>query len=97
MPQEDPALRSYRRFLVAFTLVAGLIATTVGAVLLWNGHVFPAFLCVCVVAWLVLIAHGYRQDQAERERRERGEGTGDPEEEGGAGASRPGGRTSDGG
>ncbi len=77
MAPEDPALKSYRRFLVVFVLVAGLIATTIGAVLVWKAKFFPAFLCVCVVAWLVLVAYGYRQDEEERGR---AAGGGEPEE-----------------
>lgn len=63
---EDPALRRYRRFLVAFVLVAAVAAAVVGAVVLARGRVFHALLALAVVAFLVLVARGYRTDERER-------------------------------
>ncbi|MHC4550290.1 MAG: hypothetical protein ACYTEZ_16085 [Planctomycetota bacterium] len=63
---EDPGLSAYRRFLVAFVLVGALAAAVVGAVLLWRGRGFPAFLALCCVGFFALLAHGYRQDAEER-------------------------------
>ncbi|MGH7162394.1 MAG: hypothetical protein ACREID_02835 [Planctomycetota bacterium] len=66
MPGEDPALRKYRRFLLTLCVVAGLAAAVVGATMLARGRVFQAFLALCVVAYLLLLVRGYRQDERER-------------------------------
>ncbi len=66
---EDPSLRGYRRVVTAFVLVGALVAATVGGWCVWTGRVFPAFLALCVIGFLVLVAHGYRQDEDERNRR----------------------------
>ena len=59
---ETPGLAAYRRFLVVFGLVAVMLATTVGIVLLIKGKGFFAFLALCVVAFITLVIHGYRQE-----------------------------------
>jgi cobalamin synthase len=66
---EDPSLRAYRRVVTAFVLVGAVIATVVGGWCLVAGNGFGAFLALCVVAFLVLLVHGYRQDEEERNRR----------------------------
>ena len=52
---------------MVFGLVAGLIAATVGGVLIFRGHVFYSFLALCVVGFVMLVVHGYRQE-AEQDR-----------------------------
>jgi len=59
---ETPGLAAYRRFLVVFGLVAALLATTVGIVLIVRGKGFYAFLALCVVGFIILVVHGYRQE-----------------------------------
>jgi hypothetical protein len=66
---EDPALRRYRRIVTTFVLCGALIAAVVGGVCLFKGNGFGAFLALCVVGFLVLLVHGYRQDEEERNRR----------------------------
>lgn len=63
---EDPGLRSYRRAVTGFVLVGALIAAIVGGVLLWRGQPFEALLALLCLGFLVLLAHGYRQDDEER-------------------------------
>ena len=58
----QPEKEAYRRFLMIFGLVAAAVATTVGAVLVYRGYVFYSFLALCVVAFIILVVHGYRQD-----------------------------------
>ena len=65
---EDPSLRSYRRAVTAFVLVGALIAAAVGGWCVSTGNGFAAFLALCVVGFLVLVAYGYRQDDEERNR-----------------------------
>ena len=60
---------AYRRFLVVFGLVAALLATTVGGVLIARGYVFYSFLALCVVGFVILVVHGYRQEAEEERRR----------------------------
>jgi len=72
MAHEDPALRSYRTFLVVLLLVGGLIALGVGGWLLSRGQLFYAFLAVCILGLFMLIVHGYRQEE-EREDRSAGD------------------------
>ena len=66
---EDPSLRRYRRVITAFVLSGALIAVAVGGWCLSTGNGFAAFLSLCVVGFLVLLVHGYRQDEEERNRR----------------------------
>jgi hypothetical protein len=63
---EDPSLRGYRRVVTTFVLTGALIAAGVGGWCLFNGNGFGAFLALCVVGFLVLLVHGYRQDADER-------------------------------
>ncbi len=65
---EDPSLRAYRRVVTAFVLVGALIAAIVGGWCVWRGMVFPGFLALCMIGFLVLVAYGYRQDDEERNR-----------------------------
>lgn len=65
---EDPALRTYRRAVTGFVLVGAMIAAVVGGVLVWKGLVFEAVLALVCVGFLVLLAHGYRQDEEERKK-----------------------------
>ena len=60
--RDDPGHAAYRRFLMIFGLVAAVVATTVGGVLISRGHVFYSFLALCVVGFIVLVVHGYQQD-----------------------------------
>ena len=60
--QDDPGQDAYRRFLMIFGLVAAVVATTVGGVLISRGYVFYSFLALCVVGFIILVVHGYRQD-----------------------------------
>lgn len=62
---ETPGLAAYRRFLVVFGLVAALLATIVGFVLILRGKGFYAFLALCIVGFVVLVVHGYRQEAEE--------------------------------
>ena len=62
MPRQSPALQAYRRFLVVFGLVAAVLATVIGVVLIVKGKGFFAFLALCIVAFLILVIHGYRQE-----------------------------------
>lgn len=66
---EDPSLRGYRRVVTAFVLSGALIAVAVGGWCLSTGNGFGAFLALCVMGFLVLLVHGYRQDEEERNRR----------------------------
>jgi len=66
---EDPALRRYRRFLVVLLLVGGMLAMALGGWLIWNGYLFYALLAALVLGFLMLLAHGYRQDAAEQAER----------------------------
>ena len=68
MSGEDPALRRYRRFLMVFVLVAGLIVMIVGGGLVLHGKFFEAFLAMLVLGFLMLLLRGYRQDEEERNR-----------------------------
>ncbi|MHC4955389.1 MAG: hypothetical protein ACYTGZ_16170 [Planctomycetota bacterium] len=63
--QDDRGAGAYRRFLMVFGLVAAAVATAVGGVLIARGHGFYSFLALCVVAFLILVVHGYRQEAAE--------------------------------
>ena len=65
-PREPTESEAYRRFLMVFGLVAALLATTVGGVLIARGYVFYSFLALCVVGFLILVVHGYRQEAEER-------------------------------
>ena len=65
-PPDSAGSDRYRRFLMVFGLFAALLATTVGGVLIARGHVFYSFLALCVVAFLVLVVHGYRQEAEEK-------------------------------
>jgi len=65
-PREPPGSQAYRRFLMVFGLFAALLATTVGGVLIARGHVFYSFFALCVVGFLILVVHGYRQEAEER-------------------------------
>lgn len=60
--RDDSGHAAYRRFLMIFGLVAAVVATTVGGVLISRGHVFYSFLALCVVGFIVLVVHGYQQD-----------------------------------
>ena len=51
MPRQSPALQAYRRFLVVFGLVAAVLATVIGVVLIVKGKGFFAFLALCIVAY----------------------------------------------
>ena len=74
MPGEHPSLRRYRRFLVAFILVAAGAAALAGGVLLFKGKPFYGFLAVLVVGFLALLVHGYLEDDRERNKGAGGEG-----------------------
>ena len=63
--RDEPGAKAYRRFLMVFGLVAAVVATTVGGVLISRGYGFYSFLALCVVAFLILVVHGYRQEAAE--------------------------------
>ena len=58
----DPGQEAYRRFLMVFGLVGAVIATTVGGVLIMRGKLFYSFLALCVVAFIIVVVQGYRQD-----------------------------------
>ena len=62
---DTPGQRAYRRFLVAFGLVAGILATFIGGRFILRGQGFYAFLSLCVVAFIVLVIHGYLQESRE--------------------------------
>ena len=64
--RDDSAARAYRRFLMVFGLFAAVVATVVGGVLIARGYGFFSFLALCVVAFLILVVHGYRQEAAEQ-------------------------------
>ena len=66
MSREAPALRLYRRVLVAFVLIVALLVAGLGGWLVWNGHAFLGVLALLLIGFLVLVAHGYRQDERER-------------------------------
>lgn len=63
---EDPGTVRYRRLLVAFVLFMGLVVAGIGVRLLWTGRPFYAFLALLVLGFLVLLVHGYRQEEEER-------------------------------
>ena len=62
---DTPGQRAYRRFLVAFGLVAGLLATFIGGRFILRGQAFYGFLALCVVGFIVLVIHGYLQESGE--------------------------------
>ena len=62
---DTPGERAYRRFLVAFGLVAGLLAAFIGARFILRGQGFYGFLARCVVGFIVLVIHGYRQESGD--------------------------------
>ncbi|MEM8883306.1 MAG: hypothetical protein AAGD14_04490 [Planctomycetota bacterium] len=64
----------YRRFLIVFGLVAALLASFVGARLILAGKGFFGFLALCVVGFIILVVHGYRQEAEEESRRMREKG-----------------------
>ncbi len=66
MAREDERLGAYRRFLMIFALVGGGISIAAGATLLARGRVFYAFLALCVLGFLVLVARGYAAEERER-------------------------------
>lgn len=66
MPEQDPSLRSYRRFLVTFLLLAGCVAVYIGAKRLAAGEIFAAVLALLMLGFIVLLMHGYVQDERER-------------------------------
>ena len=68
MPIDNQRTRTYRRLIVGLVLfMAGGVAY-VGAKMAWRGKGFYAFLALCVLAWLILVIHGYRQDEREGRR-----------------------------
>ncbi len=71
MPQDDRRTRTYRRLVVGLVLcMAGGVAT-IGATLAWRGRGYPAILALCVLAWLMLVIYGYRQDERESRKNDR--------------------------
>ena len=68
MPRDDKRTRTYRRLVVGLVLFMACGVATIGATMAWRGKGYPAVLALCVLAWLMLVIHGYRQD--ERESRE---------------------------
>ena len=59
----------YRRFLVVLGLLAALAVTGLGGVFIMRGQLFYSFLALCVVAFLILVVHGYRQEAEEQRNR----------------------------
>ncbi len=66
MPEQDPSLSNYRRFLVTLLLLAGCVAVYIGAKKLGEGKLFAAFLALLMLGYLVLLMYGYVQDDRER-------------------------------
>jgi hypothetical protein len=68
MPHDDPRSRRYRRWVVTLLTVVGLGVAFVGARMAWQGKGLYAVLALLVLGWLVLVLHGYRQEERERNR-----------------------------
>ena len=59
---ETPGRRVYRRFLVTLGLLAALAVAFQGARFILRGQGFYGFLALCMVGFIVLVIHGYRQE-----------------------------------
>jgi len=59
---ETPGRRAYRGFLVILGLVAALAVAFQGARFILHGQGFYGFLALCMVGFIVLVIHGYRQE-----------------------------------
>ena len=66
MPEQDPSLRTYRRFLVTLLLLVGGVAVYIGAKKLAEGEIFAAILALLTLGFIVLLMYGYVQDERER-------------------------------
>ena len=68
MPYDTEGSRRYRRLVVALLLCMGAGVAWVGARLAWQGKGAFAGMALLVLAWLMLVIHGYRQDERERKK-----------------------------
>jgi len=68
MPHDDPQTRRYRRWVVSLLTFVGLGVAFVGARMAWQGRGMHAVLALLVLGWLVLVLHGYRQEERDRNR-----------------------------
>ena len=59
-------MSSFRRLLIGLILAMAVGVAWVGARLAWQGTGYPAILAILVLGWLVLVIHGYRQDERDR-------------------------------
>ena len=59
---ETPGRRTYRRFLVGLGLAAAALVAFQGGRFILRGQGFYGFLSMCMVAFIVLVIHGYRQE-----------------------------------
>jgi len=59
---DSPGRRRYRTFLVTLGLVAATAVAVQGARFILQGQGFYGFLCLCMVGFIVLVIHGYRQE-----------------------------------
>lgn len=68
MPHDDPQTRRFRRWVVLLILAMAVGVAYVGARMAWQGRLLHAILALLVLGWLVLVLHGYRQEERDRNR-----------------------------
>lgn len=66
MHRDDAGTRLYRKLVVLLILCMALGVAVIGGVMAWRGRGFFALLALLVLGWLMLVVHGYRQDERER-------------------------------
>jgi hypothetical protein len=59
---DSPGRRRYRGLLVVFGLLAAVSVAVQGARFILDGQSFYGFLCLCMIGFIVLVIHGYRQE-----------------------------------
>lgn len=66
MPHDDPRTRRFRRWIVGLLGCVALGVAFLGARMAWQGKGLHAVLALLVLGWLVLVLHGYRQEERDR-------------------------------
>jgi hypothetical protein len=69
MPHDDSGTRLFRKLVVILILCMALGVATVGGIMAWRGQGFYSLLALLVLGWLILVVHGYRQDEREKQGR----------------------------
>ena len=70
MPHDDPQSRQFRRWVAGLVLAMAAGVAYLGARMAWEGRALHAVLALLVLGWLVLVLHGYRQEEQERNRKD---------------------------